>query len=57
MKTKKIILISIISLLIIGFFSLYKSLDITDYEKGDKDNYFNNQLKKKIKKVLLSLII
>ena len=45
MKNKKIILISIIGLLIIGFFSLYNSLDITYTERGDKDNYFNYALK------------
>ena len=48
MKNKKIILISIIGLLIIGFFSLYNSLDITDNDqgRGDKDNYFNQKLKR-----------
>ena len=46
MKNKKIILISIIGLLIIGFFSLYNSLDITHPERGDKGNYFNKKLKK-----------
>ena len=46
MKNKKIILISIIGLLIIGFFSLYNSLDITYYERGDKDNSFNTKLKR-----------
>jgi len=45
MKNKKIILISIIGLLIIGFFSLYNSLNITDY-RGDKDNFFNQKLKR-----------
>ena len=43
MKDKKIILISIIGLLIIGFFSLYNSLEITD---GERDNYFNKTLKR-----------
>ena len=46
MKHKKIILISIIGLLVIGFFSLYNSLDITNVESGDKDNYFNKTLKR-----------
>ena len=45
MKNKKIILISIVGLLIIGFFSLYNSLDIP-YEKGERDNYFNRTLKR-----------
>ena len=45
MKNKKIVLISIIGLLIIGFFSLYNSLDITNYGRGDRDNYFNTKLK------------
>ena len=45
MKNKKIILISIIGLLIIGFFSLYNSLGITNYERWGKDNYFNEKLK------------
>ena len=45
MKNKKIILISIVGLLIIGFFSLYNSLDITHYERGEKDNYLNKKLK------------
>ena len=46
MKIKKIILISIIGLFIIGFFSLYNSLDIPNHEKGEKDNYFNRTLKR-----------
>ena len=46
MKNKKIILISIVGLLIIGFFSLYNSLDIPNYEKGERDNVFNSKLKK-----------
>ena len=46
MKNKKIILISIIGLIIVGFISLYNSLDIINYERGDRDNYFNKTLKK-----------
>jgi len=46
MKHKKIILISIIGLLIIGFFSLYNSLDVIDRGRGDKNNYFNKTLKR-----------
>ena len=46
MKHKKIILISIIGLLIIGFISLYNSLDIPNHERGEKDNYFNRTLKR-----------
>jgi len=46
MKNKKIILISIVGLLIIGFFSLYNSLNITNVERGEKDNYFNQKLKR-----------
>ena len=45
MKNKKIILISIIGLLIIGFYSFYNSL-YTHYEKGVEDNYFNKILLK-----------
>lgn len=54
MKHKKIILISIIGLFIIGFFSLYNSLDITkdipNYAKGDRENYFNRTLKRIVPK-------
>ncbi len=46
MKNKQIILISIIGLLIIGFISLYNSLDIPNHERGEKDNYFNRTLKR-----------
>ena len=46
MKHKKIILISIIGLLVIGFFSLYNSLDAINVERGEKDNYFNKTLKR-----------
>jgi len=46
MKNKKIILISVIGLLIISFFSLYNSLNITYHEIGEKDNYFNKKLKR-----------
>jgi hypothetical protein len=50
MKNKKIIIISTIGLLIIGFFSLYNSLDIINYDEYDgkveRDNAFNNKLKK-----------
>ena len=46
MKNKKIILISIIGLLIIGFFSLYNSLDIVDRQRGNYNNYFNKTLKR-----------
>ena len=46
MKNKKIILISIIGLLIIGFFSLYNSLDIVDEQRGNPNNYFNKTLKR-----------
>ena len=46
MKNKKIILLGIIGLLIIGFYSLYNSLNITDYTKKEKNNYFNKTLKK-----------
>ena len=55
MKHKKIILISITGLLIIGFISLYNSLYIPNYEyespmlhyeKGEGDNYFNRTLKR-----------
>ena len=46
MKHKKIILISIVVSLLIGFFSLYNSLDITDKDIGERDNYFNKKLKK-----------
>ena len=46
MKHKKIIIISIIGLFIIGFFSLYNSID-TNFEKdGERDNYFNYTLKR-----------
>ena len=56
MKNKKIILISIIGLLIIGFISLYNSLNFISYKieyRGEifrgqtagKDNYFNKKLK------------
>ena len=44
MKNKKIILISIIGLLFIGFFSLYNSLD-RYYEKGIKDYYTYQKLR------------
>ncbi len=50
MKNKKIILISITGLLIIGFFSLYNSLDITDTGIGFGDNYFNKKVKKIVPK-------
>ena len=46
MKNKKILLISIIGLLIIGFYSLYNSLYIPNYEKGERNNYFNRTLKR-----------
>ena len=46
MKHKKIILISIIGLLVIGFFSLYNSLDAINVERGEKNNYFNKTLKR-----------
>ena len=59
MKNKKIILISVIGLLIIGFFSLYNSLEITNYDKNKKEdntlkggafgtrgNYLNKTLKR-----------
>ena len=50
MKNKKIILISIIGLLIISFFSLYNSLEIINYDEYDgkveRDNVFNNKLKR-----------
>ena len=49
MKNKKIILISTIGLLIISFFSLYNSLDITDKDIGERDNYFNKKLNISIK--------
>ena len=48
MKNKKIILISIIGLLLIGFFSLYNSLKIVDYESKiiKHDNYFIIKVKR-----------
>ena len=46
MKHKKIILISIIGLLIIGFISLYNSLNFINAERGERDNYFNQKLKR-----------
>jgi len=48
MKNKKIILISIIGLIIIVFISFYNSLEITNYEEGGNNNYFNNKLKKAV---------
>ena len=48
MKHKKIILISVIGLFIIGFISLYNSLYIPNYEKGEGDNYFNRTLKRAV---------
>ena len=44
MKNKKTITISIFVVLIVGFISLYNSLNIL--EVGDNDNYFNKQLKR-----------
>ena len=46
MKNKKIILISIIGLLIIGFYSLYNSLNIPNYAEKEKNNNFNRTLKR-----------
>ena len=46
MKNKKLILISIIGLLIIGFFSFYNSLEIINYTKEERDNYFSKTLKR-----------
>ena len=48
MKNKKIILLGIIGLFIIGFYSLYNSLNITNYINKEKNNYFNKTLKKVI---------
>lgn len=46
MKHKKIFFISIIGVFIIGFLTLYNSLD-TNFEKnGERDNYFNYTLKR-----------
>jgi len=52
MKNKKIILISVIGLFIIGFISLYNSLKIVDYESEIRkpDNYFNKTLKRLVPK-------
>ena len=46
MKYKKIILISIIGLLIFGFYSVYNSLNISNNTKGEGNNYFNRTLKR-----------
>ena len=46
MRNKKIFLISIIGLLIIGFITLYNSLSISNYEAEDRDSYFSKKIKR-----------
>ena len=58
MKHKKIILISVIGLFIIGFISLYNSLKIVDFESKiiKHDNYFNKTLKRAVPKNIKDFI-